>query len=143
VRVAVIDGQGGGIGKLITEKIRKTLPPEVEIIALGTNAMATSLMLRAGANDGASGENAIMVNCPEADVIIGSLSILIANSMLGELTPNMAKAVAESKAIKLIIPLTRSAVEVIGARKEPLPHQIDLLIEKLQQILVDRSNYKG
>jgi hypothetical protein len=106
VKIAVIDGQGGGIGKLITEKIRKTLPPEVEIIALGTNAMATSLMLRAGA-------------------------------------PNMAKAVAESKAIKLIIPLTRSAVEVIGARKEPLPHQIDLLIEKLQQILVDRSNYKG
>jgi len=138
VRIAVIDGQGGGIGKIITEKIRRQLP-EVEIIALGTNALATSLMLKAGANDGASGENAVIVNAPLVDLILGSLSILIANSMLGEFTPRMANAVAESKALKLVIPLTRSPVEVIGAAGEPLPHQVDLLIQRLKQIMVDRE----
>ncbi len=138
MRIAVIDGQGGGIGKLITEKVRKSLPPEVEIVALGTNALATSMMLKAGANDGASGENAIVINCPNVDVIVGSLNILIANSMLGEFTPLMAKAVAESRALKLVIPLTRSEVEIIGAGKEPLPHQVEMLIQRLQQFLVDR-----
>ncbi|HWJ02303.1 MAG TPA: DUF3842 family protein, partial [Verrucomicrobiae bacterium] len=111
MKIAVIDGQGGGIGKLITEKIRKALP-QAEIIALGTNALATSLMLKSGANDGASGENAIAINVGSVDVIVGSLSILIANSMLGEFTPGMAAAVANSSAKKLVIPLTRSNVEV-------------------------------
>ncbi len=138
MRVAVIDGQGGGIGKLIVEKIRKALP-ETEIIALGTNALATSLMLKAGANEGASGENAIKVNAPRVDVIAGPLSILVANAMLGELTPTMAASIAQSDALKILLPLTRSRVEVIGAGNEPLPHQVDLLIQRLQNILVDRA----
>ncbi len=138
MRVAVIDGQGGGIGKLIVEKMRKVLP-EIEIIALGTNALATSLMLKAGANEGASGENAIKVNAPRVDVIVGPLSILVSNSMLGELTPAMAAAIAESDALKLVLPLTRSKIQVIGAGSEPLPHQVDLLMQRLQNILVDRA----
>lgn len=133
MRIAVIDGQGGGIGKLMVEKIRKALP-EAEIIALGTNALAVSLMLKAGANDGASGENAIVVNAPVVDVIAGSLNILLANSMLGEFTPAMARAVAESKALKLVVPLTRSAVEVVCTGGEPLPHQVDQLIKRLLEL---------
>jgi len=131
VRITVVDGQGGGIGKLIVEKIRKALP-DSEIIALGTNALAVSLMLKAGANDGASGENAIIVNAPSADIIVGSLNILLANSMLGEFTPGMARAISESKALKLILPITRSSVEVIGSGSEPLPHQVDLLIKRIK-----------
>lgn len=131
MKIAVIDGQGGGIGKLITEKVRKNFP-DAEIIALGTNALATSLMLKAGANDGASGENAIRVNAAKVDIIAGPLSILIANSMLGEFTAPMAVAVADSPAQKLVIPVTRSPVEVIGLVHEPLPHYIDRLIDELK-----------
>jgi len=83
MRIAVIDGQGGGIGKHITEKIRREMGPQVEIIALGTNSVATSMMLKAGANEGATGENAIINTVEEVDVVTGSLSILVANSMLG------------------------------------------------------------
>lgn len=137
MKVAVIDGQGGGIGKLITEKIRKYLP-ETEIIALGTNALATSLMLKAGANDGASGENPIVLNVGAVDVIVGSISILAANSMLGEFTPAMARAVAESKALKLLLPITRSPIEIIGVVSEPLPHQVERLVQKLHQLAIDR-----
>ncbi len=92
MRIAVIDGQGGGIGKTIVEKLRKELPEDVEIIALGTNALATSCMLKAGANEGATGENAIVANAGKVDVIMGTVGIIAANSMLGELTPQMAKS---------------------------------------------------
>jgi len=102
MRIAVIDGQGGGIGKAIVEKLRKELSEDVEIIALGTNALATSYMLKAGANEGATGENAIIVNVGKADVIMGTIGILAANSMLGELTPLLARAIAESPAKKNI-----------------------------------------
>jgi hypothetical protein len=131
VKVAVIDGQGGGIGKYLTEKIRRALGEDVEIIALGTNAIATSLMLKAGANEGASGENAVIRNIDGVDVIVGSLGIVLAHAMMGEVTPAMASAVAGCKAIKLLLPLNRSRVEIIGATREPLPHQLDALVERL------------
>lgn len=134
MRIAVIDGQGGGIGKNLTEKIRNELGNSLEILALGTNALATSMMLKAGANDGASGENAIVTNVADVDIIVGTISIIIANSMLGELTPNMAKAIGESKALKLLLPINRSNVEIIGIKGEPLPHQMEQLIVKLKQI---------
>ncbi|MDN5348345.1 MAG: hypothetical protein PWP65_1909 [Clostridia bacterium] len=135
MRVAVIDGQGGGIGKHITAKIRKELPPEVEILALGTNAMATAAMLKAGANEGATGENAIALNVKAVDVITGPLAIVLADAMLGEVTPRIAAAVATSPAPKLLLPLNRAGVEVVGASKEPLPHLIDALIDRLKEIL--------
>lgn len=134
MRVAVIDGQGGGIGRHLTEKIREILGPAIEIIALGTNATAVALMLKAGANEGAAGENAIIYNAPRVDFIVGSLAILVADSMLGEFTPRMAEAVARSPARKLLLSLNRAGVEVVGVVQEPLPHQISRLVERLKQL---------
>ena len=128
MRIAVIDGQGGGIGKAIVEKLRAAFSENIEILVLGTNALATSLMIKAGANEGASGENAIIVNAPKVDIIIGSVGIIAANSMLGELTPLMAKAIAESPAKKVLIPLNRCNIELVGVNNEPLPHHIDSVI---------------
>lgn len=133
MKIAVIDGQGGGIGKHITDKIRKELGNNVEIIALGTNSVATSMMLKAGANEGATGENAIICTVDEVDVITGSLSILVANSMLGELTPSIAAAVSQSKAMKVLLPIGRNRVEIIGVQQEPLPHLIDMLVDNLKK----------
>jgi hypothetical protein len=127
MRIAVIDGQGGGIGRHIVEKIRKELP-DAEILALGTNALATSVMLKAGANEGATGENAMIFTCPGVDLILGSVSIMFANSMLGELTPQMANAVSASPADKILLPLVRGGVELVGLKSEPLPHLIDELV---------------
>jgi hypothetical protein len=125
MRIAVIDGQGGGIGKAIIEKIRGDLGDKIEIIALGTNAVATALMLKSGANEGATGENAIILNAPRMDAIVGSVGIISANSMLGELTPSMARAISESPAKKVLIPLNRSNIFIAGDNNEPLPHCID------------------
>lgn len=135
MRIAVIDGQGGGIGKAIVEKIRTCFGDEIEILALGTNTLATALMLKAGANEGASGENAIVVNVPKVDVIIGSIGIISANSMLGELSPLMAKAVAESQAKKVLIPLNRCNIFVAGIKSEPLPHYIEDAIEMVKSFM--------
>lgn len=134
MRIAVVDGQGGGIGRHIIEEIRRQLPREVEVIALGTNALATSVMVKAGANEGASGENAVVWNAARVDLIAGSLSILLANSMLGELTPAMARAIAESPARKLLLPMNRSRVEVVGVAEEPLPHQVARLVLRLKRL---------
>jgi len=133
--IAVIDGQGGGIGSTIIRRLRETLAEEVEIIALGTNAMATGAMLKAGANKGASGENAIVQTVKKVDVIIGTTGIVLANSMMGELTPKMAEAIASSTATKYLLPLKMPDVEIIGAPKEPLPHLVDQLIKRIQEII--------
>lgn len=133
MRIAVIDGQGGGIGKHLIERLRAEFP-EAELIALGTNAVAAAAMLRAGANDAASGENAIVRNVERVDFIAGTVSIIIAHAMLGELTPAMAEAVARSPAVKLLIPLTRSPVTIVGVPDEPLPHYVDMLLKRLRKI---------
>jgi NAD(P)-dependent dehydrogenase (short-subunit alcohol dehydrogenase family) len=132
MRIAVIDGQGGGIGKAIVEKVRKEFEDKIEIVALGTNSLATSLMLKAGANEGATGENAIVFNASRVDIILGPIGIICANSLLGELTPLMAKAIAESEAQKILIPLNRCNVIVAGVESKPLPHYIDDAIEILK-----------
>lgn len=134
MRIAVIDGQGGGIGKVLVEKLRKALPKDIEIIALGTNAMAAALMLKAGANEAASGENAIVYNADKVDIIIGTIAVLIAHSMLGEFTPAMAEAVAKSSAKKILLHLNRSNVEIVGGAAEPLPHLIDQLVERIKDL---------
>lgn len=133
--VVVIDGQGGGIGSAMIKRLRETLAEEVEVIALGTNAMATGIMLKAGANKGASGENAIVQTVMKADIIIGTTAIVLANSMMGELSPKMAEAIASAPGIKCLLPLKIPEVEIIGAPKEPLPHLIDQLIKRIQEIV--------
>ena len=134
--VAVIDGQGGGIGSLMIKHLRENLAEEVEIVGLGTNAMATGAMLKAGANKGASGENAIVQTVKTVDVIIGTTGILLANSMMGELTPKMAEAIASSPAMKYLLPLKMPEVEIIGAPKEPLPHLVDQLVKRIKEIII-------
>ena len=134
--VAVIDGQGGGIGSAIIKRLREVLGEEIEVIGLGTNAMATGAMLKAGANKGASGENAIAQTVKKVDIVTGTFSIVLANSMMGELTPKMAEAIASSSAIKCLLPLKIPEVDIIGTAKEPLPHLIDQLIKRIQEIIV-------
>ena len=134
MRIAVIDGQGGGIGKAIVEKLRTEFGSGVEIVALGTNALAASLMLKAGANEGASGENAIMINAPKMDFIIGSVAIIAAHTMLGEVTPRMAEAVSLSPARKLLVPLNRCGLYVVGTRQEPLIHYIDEAVALIKEL---------
>lgn len=135
MKIAVIDGQGGGIGRHLTERLRKELPEDVEIIALGTNSQATTQMLKAGANEGATGENAMIFNLRQVDLIVGSLGILMAHSFLGEFSPKMAEAVAVSKAKKFLLPLNRNNVELAGVKAEPLPHFIEDLVRKIKREL--------
>jgi hypothetical protein len=133
--IAVIDGQGGGIGSVIIKQLREAFSEDVEVIGLGTNAMATGAMLKAGANRGASGENAIVQTAKKVDIIIGTTGILLANSMMGELTPKMAEAIASSPATKYLLPLKIPEVEIIGAPKEPLPHLVDQLVKRIEEII--------
>lgn len=133
--IAVIDGQGGGIGSVIIKRLREALSDEVEVIGLGTNAMATGTMLKAGANRGASGENAIVQTVKTVDIVVGTIGIVLANSMMGELTPRMAEAIASSPAMKCLLPLKIPEFEIIGSSKEPLPHLVDQLIKRIQEII--------
>lgn len=133
--IAVIDGQGGGIGSAMIKRLREDLAEQVEIIGLGTNAMATGAMLKGGANKGASGENAIVQTVKTVDIIIGTTGIVLANSMMGELTPKMAEAIASSPAMKCLLPLKMPEVEIIGAPKEPLPHLIDQLVKRIKEFI--------
>ncbi|HOS68616.1 MAG TPA: DUF3842 family protein [Bacillota bacterium] len=140
MRIAVIDGQGGGIGKAIVERFRQKLEDSVEIVALGTNSLATSLMLKAGADEGATGENAIIYNACKVDIILGPIGIISANSLLGELTPLMAKAIAESPAKKILIPMSRCNVTVAGIETKPIPNYIDDALEIVKAMIKDAKN---
>ncbi len=134
-RRGVIDGQGGGIGSAIIKKLKESFEERVEIIALGTNAIATAQMLKARANRGASGENAIVQTINSVDMIIGTIGIIMANAMMGEVTPRIAEAVAGSSAKKVLLPLSQEFVEIVGVASVPLPHLIDALIEKIIRIV--------
>ena len=139
LKICVIDGQGGGIGSAIIKKIREKFLDKIEIIAIGTNSIATSAMLKAKANKGATGENPVKVLINSVDLIIGPISIIISNSMLGELTPQMAQYISMSPAKKFLLPFTQENVEVVGVNQEPLPHMIDKLLEKIEEFLNVRS----
>jgi Domain of unknown function (DUF3842) len=139
IRIAVIDGQGGGVGSLVVRRLRVEFTDTVEIIALGTNAAATSAMMKARADKGATGENAIAWNAGRVDIIIGALSVVLSHAMLGEVTPPMAEAVSSSKARKILLPINRESVEVAGVVKEPLPHMIENMIEMVKAIVQERA----
>ena len=133
MKLMVMDGQGGGIGSTIIKGIRKSVGNDIMILALGTNSIATSRMMKAGANKGGTGENAIIQTSKKVNFIIGPVSILFANSMMGEVTPLMASAVSTSKAKKLLIPLTQEEVCIVGITKEPLPHLVDQVISLIKE----------
>jgi hypothetical protein len=136
MRICVVDGQGGGIGAVLIKRLKEVYGEEHEVIALGTNAVATAQMMKARANRGASGENAILRTVPQADVILGCLSIVLANAMMGEVTPKMAEAIASAPARKILLPLTQERVEIIGLAPEPLPHLVDKIVSyRLKEII--------
>lgn len=134
MRIAVIDGQGGGIGKHIVEQLRKRIP-ELDILALGTNALATGAMLRAGATEGASGESAMCINVDRVDIIVGSIAVIMVYGLLGEITPAMATAISASKADKIFIPIQRGKTLLVGVPRIPLPHQIEALVDEVEERL--------
>ncbi len=129
-KVCVIDGQGGGIGAAIIKKLKERFEERIEVIALGTNAIATAQMLKVRANKGASGSNAIVQTVKKADVIIGPLGIIMPQAMMGEVTPLMAEAVCSADAKKILLPLTQENVEIVGASGLPLPQLVDEVIDK-------------
>ena len=134
MKIVVIDSQGGGVGKAIIEKLIK-LEKELDIIAIGTNALATSAMLKAGAKKAATGENAIVVNSRDADIIIGPLGIAIADSMLGEISSISANAVASSNAKKILIPFDNCGNTIVGLKDLKLNDLIDLSIKEIEKML--------
>ena len=123
--IMVVDGQGGGIGKALIERLKNAVGAEHELIAVGTNAMATMGMMKGGAKNIATGENAVIYNAKRADVIVGSIGIVSANAMLGELSPAMAAAIGESDAVKILIPLNRCGLRVAGVATDSLPAMMD------------------
>lgn len=134
-RICVIDGQGGGIGATIIKRLKETFGESVEILALGTNAIATSQMMKARANRGATGENAIIRTMTEADLIVGPLSVTWANAMMGEVTPAVAAAITSAKAHKYLLPLFQEGATVVGFGGEPLPHLVEVVVEKIEEKL--------
>lgn len=131
--ILIIDGQGGGIGRALTEKIRAALPME-EIIVVGTNSGATVSMMKAGATAGATGENAVCYNSMRADIIAGPIGILLANSMYGEISPKMALAVSESNAQKVLIPISKSNVTVAGHQDGTLAQYLEDAVRTVVQL---------
>ena len=127
--ICVIDGQGGGIGSAIIKKLKLVFGESVEILALGTNAIATTQMLKAKANRGATGENAIVQTVRRADVIVGAMSIVLAHAMMGEVTPAIAGAIAASPAPKFLLPLCQENTTIVGGPKDPLPHLVEELVD--------------
>ena len=139
MRICVIDGQGGGIGSAVIKKLREAFNESVEIIAMGTNAVATAQMLKARANRGASGENAIVRTISQADLVVAPIGVVMAHAMMGEVTPRIAEAVAACPARKLLIPLTQENVEIVGLSPSPLPPLIETMIEKHLKELVSKD----
>lgn len=140
--IMVVDGQGGGIGRVIIEKLRAGIDEGHEIMAVGINAMATMGMMKAGAKNIATGENAVIFNSKRADIIVGSIGIVAANSMFGELTPAMANAISESQAIKVLIPLNKCGLRVAGVSADSLPAIIDDAVRQVAKI-IDSSTGAG
>jgi len=131
----VVDGMGGGIGTQIVTQLRQELPLDVEIIALGTNAVATEKMMKARANRGASGENAIRVSIDQADFVLAPIGVIIPNSMLGEVTPAIAEAVANASARKLLLPINQPHFEIVGIEWKALTKQISAAIAIIRQAI--------
>lgn len=136
IKIAVIDSMGGSIGNQIINPLRQNFGQELEIFALGTNAIATSNMLKVKANRGATGENAIKITIKEMDLIFAPISVIIANSMMGEITPTIAESIRKFSKKKIFIPLCDPPLNILGVEKKPLPQLIDEGIEIIKVMIV-------
>ena len=133
-KIVLIDGQGGKIGSLLVSRLR----PEAgqnELYAIGTNSIATSAMLKAGADYGATGENPVVVNCRDADILVGPIGIVVADSLAGEITPAMAVAAGQSRAQKVLLPVNRCNNHIVGARDLPVSDLIEAAVKHILSIL--------
>lgn len=137
MNILVIDAQGGGIGKQVVAAVKKQLP-ELVITAIGTNSLATSSMLKAGADNAATGENAVVVGCRTADIIVGPVGIAIADSLLGEITPKMATAVGQSDAKRILIPINHCNNIVVGIKDLNISKLIEAVITEIKNFLDQR-----
>lgn len=136
--ILIIDGQGGGMGKGLTESIKQRFN-DVTVTAVGTNAFATQAMLKAGADRAATGENAVIVACRSADIIVGPVGIAIADSLYGEISPKMAEAVGQSGGAKVLLPMNMCDILIAGVGKIPASKLIEDCIEKIADILAQKD----
>ena len=134
MKVVIIDGQGGRMGQLLVEAVKKQNCEGMELYAIGTNSAATAAMLKAGADFGATGENPVVVACRDADVIVGPIGILAADSLLGEITPVMAQAVGQSRALKLLLPVSRCRNQVVGVKNLTMNELVAETAERLKSL---------
>ena len=134
MKITVIDGQGGKMGKSVIEQLKK-MRPDLELYAIGTNTIATSAMLKAGADHGATGENPCIVNARDSDIIIGPIGIVFADALLGEITPAIAHAVSSSRAYKILIPVNRCNHYIVGCKEAGLGEYIRLVCEKVDSLM--------
>ena len=130
MKIVVIDGQGGRLGGMLVEKIKSRLP-QAQVYALGTNTAATAAMLKAGADFGATGENPVVRNVEDADGVLGPVGVVVANAILGEVTPAMAEAVGSCRARKFLVPMNSCGVAVAGVEVLPLPAYVAQAVESL------------
>ena len=130
MKIVVIDGQGGRLGRLLVEGVKARLP-QAQVYALGTNTVATAAMLKAGADFGATGENPVLRGVADADGVLGPVGVVVANAILGEVTPAMAEAVGSCRAKKFLIPMNSCGVLVAGVEEQPLPAYVAQAVEAL------------
>ena len=134
MKVVIIDGQGGKLGRMIVERV-KSMNISCELTAIGTNSIATSAMIKAGADAGATGENPVIVASKQADVIIGPIGIIAADSLLGEITPQMAVAVGQSHACKLLLPINLCNNIIVGTGGLKLSKLIEEAVDELAKMV--------
>lgn len=134
MKIVVVDGQGGRLGKLLVEGVKARLP-RAQVYALGTNSIATSTMLKAGADFGATGENPVIRGVMDADAVLGPVGIVVAHAILGEVTPAMAEAVGGCRAKKFLVPMNSCGVVVAGVKEQPLPAYVAQAVEQMAEFL--------
>ena len=138
MELLVIDAQGGGLGRQLVAAVKKALP-ELTVTAVGTNSAATAAMLKAGADQGATGENAVAVGCRRADIIAGPIGLLIADAMLGEITPAMAAAVGQSRAVRVLLPMNRCATLIAGVEGASTALLLEDAVKKIRELAAKTS----